>query len=268
MKSKGGFTKKDFIVILGCAVFALANLGAIGSSGRRRAKEFVCLSNLLQWGTIFQMYCDDNNGYFFSGELSSGTDPGMGNYWRVIMKPYSRNVKMWLCPQATKPLAVGTIPTGEQPWVAWQAPGEVGNDVGSYGFNGWALNLVLTPPSWARLPASNYWRTYQVKGASNVPVFTDMWFVDAWPLERDRPPPKETGPADTIGTDEMNRVCVNRHEGYVNGLFMDFSARSIGLKELWTLKWHRSYNVNGPWTKAGGVRLGDWPEWMRDFPEY
>jgi len=215
------------------------------------------------------MYCDDNNGYFFSGDLPTGTDPGMGNFWRVIMKPYSRDKKMWLCPQATKPLPAGTtIPEGEPPWVAWQAPGVGGTDVGSYGLNGWALNLVLTPPSWARPPASDYLRTYQVKGASNIPVFTDMWFVDSWPLEGDHPPPEETGPADTIGEDEMNRVCVNRHNGSINGVFMDWSVRKIGLKELWTLKWHRSYNVNERWTKAGGVRPGDWPKWMQRFEDY
>jgi len=66
----------------------------------------------------------------------------------------------------------------------------------------------------------------------------------------------------------MQRLCVNRHNGAENLLFMDFSARKVGLKELWTLKWHRSYNTEGPWTKAGGALPNDWPAWMRGFRDY
>jgi hypothetical protein len=70
------------------------------------------------------------------------------------------------------------------------------------------------------------------------------------------------------GTCMMGHFCVNRHDGYENCLFMDWSARRIGVKELWTLKWHREYNTHGPWTKAGGVELEDWPQWMRRFKDY
>jgi hypothetical protein len=66
----------------------------------------------------------------------------------------------------------------------------------------------------------------------------------------------------------MNRVCVDRHDGFVGSVFMDWHARKIGLKELWTLKWSRGYNINGRWTKAGGVKLTDWPVWMRRFKDY
>jgi len=61
---------------------------------------------------------------------------------------------------------------------------------------------------------------------------------------------------------------MNRHRGVVNGIFMDWSIRKAGLKELWTLKWHREYNTHGPLTKAGGVQSSDWPEWIRRFKDY
>ena len=66
----------------------------------------------------------------------------------------------------------------------------------------------------------------------------------------------------------MARICQNRHEGYINIVFMDCTVRKVGLKELWTLKWHRKFEVDGPWTAAGGVESGDWPEWMRNFKDY
>ncbi|GAH40252.1 unnamed protein product, partial [marine sediment metagenome] len=52
-----------------------------------------------------------------------------------------------------------------------------------------------------------------------------------------------------------------------NHLFMDWSVRKVGLKELWKLKWHRNFNTNGPWT--GGHMPRDMPDWwMRDFKNY
>jgi hypothetical protein len=49
---------------------------------------------------------------------------------------------------------------------------------------------------------------------------------------------------------------------------MDYSARKVGLKELWTLKWHKSFNTAGAWTFAGGVQPENWPEWIRTFKDY
>jgi hypothetical protein len=41
--------------------------------------------------------------------------------------------------------------------------------------------------------------------------------------------------------DEMRRFCMNRHFAHVNGTFLDFSARKIGLKELWEIRWSRHW---------------------------
>jgi prepilin-type processing-associated H-X9-DG protein len=70
---------------------------------------------------------------------------------------------------------------------------------------------------------------------------------------------------------EMVRYCINRHNGFVNSLFCDWSVRKVGLKELWTLKWHRNFDINGPWTLAGNATPAIWDEaapWMKGFPEY
>jgi prepilin-type processing-associated H-X9-DG protein len=66
----------------------------------------------------------------------------------------------------------------------------------------------------------------------------------------------------------MNRVCVDRHNGALGALFCDWSVRTVGLKELWTLKWHKSFNTAGPFTKAGGMDAGSWPQWMRHYKDY
>ncbi|HUV65873.1 MAG TPA: hypothetical protein VMW24_18395 [Sedimentisphaerales bacterium] len=61
---------------------------------------------------------------------------------------------------------------------------------------------------------------------------------------------------------------MDRHSGYVNYLFADFSVRKVGLKELWSFKWNRTFNTSNVWTWAGGVQPEDWPAWMRGFKDY
>jgi hypothetical protein len=58
------------------------------------------------------------------------------------------------------------------------------------------------------------------------------------------------------------------HGGFQNTVSCDGAARKVGMKELWTLQWSRSFDINGPWTKAGGVAPDDWPQWMRGFKDY
>jgi hypothetical protein len=54
----------------------------------------------------------------------------------------------------------------------------------------------------------------------------------------------------------------------MNMMFLDWSVRKVGLKELWTFKWHRKYNTADRWTIAGGVTPDRWPEWMASFKDY
>jgi len=80
---------------------------------------------------------------------------------------------------------------------------------------------------------------------------------------RSNPPPAYEG-----SRGSMRYFCMNRHNGHINSLFMDWSVRKIGLKELWTLKWSPDFDTANVWTRAGGALPDDWPEWMRGFKDY
>jgi hypothetical protein len=68
---------------------------------------------------------------------------------------------------------------------------------------------------------------------------------------------------------EMKHFLIDRHKnGRVNHMFLDWSAREVDLKELYKLKWHRTFNQVGGWTLAGGVQPSTWPEWMRNYKEF
>ncbi len=279
MKSKTALTKKDLIVVLACTVFLLANIAAIGPRGRRHAKQLLCLSNLHKWGTIFQAFAADNDGYFMRGWWQGGSQTVQNtDYWMEALRPYYGNEhKLRCCSEATIPgtdlgasqyggngtfLAWGIFAGDEcgQPSTWW--PPATMCDYGSYGMNGWVCNPPADAPYFqSHDVARNNWRTANVAGADNIPLFTDNQWVDAWPSHTDLVPEYDGEPwGDYASYSHMVRVCLNRHSGFVNSAFLDFSARKVGLKELWKLKWHRNFDVNYP--------PPAWPEWMQDFQDY
>lgn len=112
----------------------------------------------------------------------------------------------------------------------------------------------------------DFWRTPNIKGGTQVPLLMDAMWLDGWPLHTDSPPPLPDHFNYPIGL--MFRYCVDRHQGGSNALFLDWSVRKIGCKELWSFKWHRSYDTAGVWTIRGGAAPDDWPAWMRGLKDY
>ena len=266
MKHNVSFTKRDIFIVLLCVFFILLNIAAVGSVGRRRAKEMVCLSNLHQWGTMFEMFTNDHDGYF-----NRGWDVGETELWMNALRPYYMdNLNLLLCPEASRVIESVNDFVVFRAWFRdFNLPDEGQfHCVSSYGINSWTNNM--TKDRGFRLEEW-FWKNVQdVNNKSNIPVFADSTWHDCWPRYTDSPAPYPDSywVGDVGVTGEMNHFCIDRHNGAINMLFMDFSARKVGLKELWSLKWHRSYNTNGPWTKAGGVQNPDWPAWMRNFKEY
>ena len=124
------------------------------------------------------------------------------------------------------------------------------------GANLWVGNL-------ARGLETNIFRI-RTKGMARIPVLLDAVIPFGSPGTNDAPP---ADPSSFVRLG-MGLFCVNRHEACVGGLFLDWSVRKVGLKELWTLKWHPNFKTAGRWTKAGGVNPEDWPAWMRNFKDY
>lgn len=72
--------KGELGVLVLCGVFVLLTLGAVGESGRERAKRAVCLANLRQLTSAWALYADQNDGRIVNGEagmsrLQSSTKP-------------------------------------------------------------------------------------------------------------------------------------------------------------------------------------------------
>jgi len=253
MKRHTFASKYDIVIAVLCIVLLLMSLGSVGDAGRTRAKDFLCRSHLEQWASIFDECTQDNDGFFPALEPSES-----GRWWIETLWPYHEEAGLLACPAAMD--LSSDVPTTHRAW-------RVGERTGSYGLNGWIGKRDKDVIGYRRAYAMYTWQTPRMVEAAKIPVLADMFWADAWPYASDYPPATEQL-SNTPNVPEMQVVCINRHAGSVNLLFADGSVRKVGLKELWALKWNRTYNTVGPWTIAGGVSPTDWPEWMRQFKDF
>ena len=268
MAKPKAFTLIELLVVIGVIALLLAILIPALQGASRQAKAAVCQSNLSQWRLMFSMYAGDNNGKFFGYVWSEDT----WLLWMDALEPYYRDCNdIILCPMAVKYRQQPPFPS----WVggkysAWYWAGSLWHGLsGSYGLNNWVQDDNGCP--YAAIDNAWFWKTTLAKGGANVPVFLDGSCSAASPQAGDEPPAEDGVPnfsTDLSVGNHMSLFCIDRHNGSINGLFMDWSVRKVGLKELWTLKWHRQFDTANEWTRAGGVQPEDWPQWMRKFKDY
>ncbi len=277
-KSGGRLTGRVFAVLgivlpvlVFCAMFVI--LLPAPQRFKKQARSVACISKLKHWGLYFSMYAEDHNGRFMAGftaqPQANGWVSALGNY-------YKWDDEFTCCPNATKPWVdkygvdsdaegsgVGvTMAWGYMNQGHWKKPMK-----GSYGINGWVVDPQPgREPHPARGNSGYFWRGPSVAGAGYVPLFLEAQHYTGMPLHNDTPPSYSGEKWNNSA--QMGRFCLDRHDGFVSCLLLDYSARKIGLKELWKLKWHRDYNTEGPWTLAASVQPSDWPEWMRNFRDY
>jgi prepilin-type N-terminal cleavage/methylation domain-containing protein len=259
VNEKRGFTLIELLVVIAIIALLMAILMPTLQRVKEQARAVGCQSNLKQWAIIFSMYANDNDEKF----------PG----WLESPEPWPRQLQaMWprhrdsndlfVCPMARKPqsdlLDSSNWHLGStfSAWSLRSTAGRVRVDC-SYGLNIWAQSLPEPEPD------TRYWQTVPGKGAANIPLLTDSVLWWACRSGFGNPPEYEDA-----WMDNSLPCCMNRHHGFVSGVFMDWSSRAVGVKELWTLKWNRQYDTNGICTKAGGVQSSDWPQWMRTFKQY
>jgi len=282
MIQKTVLTKKEVIVVLGCVVFCTLNLLAACGTSRRHAKYIVCQANLKQWGKIFYLFAQDNEDNLPQSIVVDGSSSALDAYWLGATRPYYQDYKTLLCP-STKPF----LPRRPRAWdnygetfLMWGELTEAAggdwaeeSDEGSYGINDWAACPPTTGGSnyWG-FPKDKAWRTVNAEGGNNIPLLLDCAYLDGFPQATNSPDPLPeelrlpsawAGGARVTGSwasNSMRLFAIDRHNGAVNGVFLDASARKVGLKSLWNLKWHKGYTVIVPPQASW-----DWPEWMQPY---
>jgi len=268
MNKSRGFTLIELLVVIAIIALLMAILMPALNRARKQARSAACQVNLHQWGIIWSMYCDDNDGYFCGTVMSSWPR----GEWVIALRPqYETRSDILRCPMAAKRPPGTTENQGGTFNTYIMGTGGVGNlrEEGSYGVNCWIYKPKPGQTIIQGRPTKDNWKTKDAVGGNKIPVFADTMWRGGGPMEMGtKGDPPEFGGQWLGAGHEMKHFCIDRHNGSTNFLFMDWSIRKVGLKELWTLKWHREFDINGPWTTAGGCGPSDWPHWMRNFKEY
>jgi len=272
MSRRRGFTLIELLVVIAIIALLMSILMPALARVRRQAKDVICQSNLKQWATLFSMYTGDYGGYFMEGWT------GVNGSWFAALRPYYGEDKNdesirqaeKCCPMAAVPTDRGSNDMSGstfEPWggeLSWSFIDGKRGDYGSYGSNTYIYHHPGRGEDWRE----SYWRRDDVKNAGEIPMILDCIWVTAAPSWTDEPPMypgAEWGTGMTGGL--MGYFCIPRHgsKDSINGAFVDRSVRAIGLKELWLLRWGRTYDL-----VAARQNEPDWSVgtgWMEPLPE-
>jgi prepilin-type N-terminal cleavage/methylation domain-containing protein/prepilin-type processing-associated H-X9-DG protein len=227
------FTLVELLVVT--AIIAVLVSIIMPSLGRVRelARETQCCSNLAQIQKAYHGYSTQWRGQLLPYICNSSRPDA---FWmEALRKYYGTADEIRGCPTVTE-LSYG--------WgdarTAWGPCGTRGaknhwmnGHQGSVAINGWMYDML--PGSWGD---SLDYESMVVPRSSDVPVWFDCSWVDAWPRDTNTPPDDLV-----LGFNDggMGRLCIARHGMAVNVAFADGSARKTPLADLWLLQWHETY---------------------------
>ncbi|HSW01021.1 MAG TPA: prepilin-type N-terminal cleavage/methylation domain-containing protein [Sedimentisphaerales bacterium] len=278
------FTLIELLVVISVVALLMALLLPALGRARNQARAVVCQANLKQWGVVLDLYAQSNQGhlpkyplFLIRGAAMTAQEMDLSGQGDAFVGFHTDGLS--LCRSAVKPVEPypgEPIPTFSvagsanglsvvkylgirgDTFNAWSVTTPEPPFRASYGYNNWVFGNLSGDPKLlenallqVRLPSVD---VLAVKNRANIPVFLDA----KMPSDS----PRDTGGA------PGSAFCIDRHLACVNGVFLDWSVRRVGLKELWTLKWNLRFNTANKWTLAGGVQPEDWPEWMRGFKDY
>ena len=248
-----GFTLIELLVVISIIALLLSILVPSLTRVKKQAQNALCMSNLRQWSLIWDMYLQGSEGQFMIGGYTYGKNPkgSIRQDWMSLLQSYYADPSLLFCPSATKLFVDGA----RHPFAAWEIreknTGMTPGTNHSYGINHW-----LEDNWW---PNPHFWRNInRVITPSQVPLFMDCKIYVAAPSSKRESPPPFEGSQYVKPDRQMTRICMNRHEGAINMLFIDYSVRHVGLKRLWNFKWHTQYDLS--------ERDPVWPEWMQRLP--
>ncbi len=285
------FTLIELLVVISVIALLMAILIPALHRARNQARSLVCQSNLRQWAMTLSAYTQA-----YEGRLPSDAGYGYDALW-LLRGTFIGNSDpnadhgafhgfqtrgIALCPMATKPARNGSfgIAVSDQA-TSWRMTGEIGAStdawqiltpeppfVGSYGYNHCLFSAFRLLNMGVPLNRIRHFSTLSLRDHASIPVMLDAIKPMSDPSMSSFIVGGPQGNTGRGGGGGLNCFLMDRHGRETNTMFLDWSVRKVGLKQLYTLRWASDFDRAGPWTKAGGVQPDDWPEWMRECKDY
>jgi len=277
MKKYHAFSLIELLVVISIIALLLSILLPSLNRVKLQARKVICKSNLKQWGAIWTLYGEDNDGKFPHIYYDSAGQRWERGAWIIpIREYYQSKEKIVLCPTATKPNPAYLNPDGTYPI---QSVGDVryaykmrpptpeqiaagmneGDEWCSYGMNNWCSNS-------SPYQSKDHWQKFiNVNSPSEVPLMLDSLWRGGRPSADDyrsiRPPQYEHTPERWIGVNyDISHFCLPRHpKGLINLIYIDMSVSDIKMKELWTQQWYEDFD------RSYASNHIEWPEWMNKY---
>ena len=267
------FTLIELLVVIAIIALLLAILLPALNKVKAVARNLVCRTNVRSLVIGFRLYVESND-----QQLLRHGEPGKDeNLWMMEIEGQVGKVdKVRYCPstklnpQSPPFIWPNGMGSSQLTWI-WPynifdssgnpiAPGNVTSEqaeYGSYAHNYWLYGddsgYFMSLEEWK----SSSWQTASPPNSSSVPIFVDCKWVDLFPRYTDTCPAVYNLSSD--GGGGMLRAMMSRHGDSINVGFMDGHAESVRLKDLWGLKWSKSFNTLGEQT-----RDDDSPIYQRD----
>ena len=254
-QSYRAFTLIELLVVISIIALLLSILVPGLRAAKKLAQATVCKTNLKQWGICYLMYTED-----WEGKFPEFIHP-QGVFMESLRDYFDDVDKLRVCPSANK--ASTANPTGVEPlsffgstFKAWQVdPDAIWLDdddwgLGSYTENGWIRTWFDPSKEWSKI--------YAVQTTSQVPLLLDGRWPDSH-VESDVPPePNPLSEVDFYNIGYWSTIrtyMMRRHKDGINGVMADMSVTYIKAEDLWSYKWHQTFetqrDVNLDWLDEG-----------------